>query len=232
MAPVYCPECGFDNEETRASCLLCYASLVDTDTGEVCTQCGTDNAGGSKFCRGCGNQLDPMGTKAPTQKELGGIVLESMSGGALLGHGAAAEEEEEDFAPLAGPDEFEVADIGPAPAAAAAPAAPAAPPAAAAAVAPPPLPVEEEELPPPRVPTGDEVDMGSLGPPPPPPPPPPAAAATPPPPPAQAPQTPPPQAPQTPPPPPDTFELMEDEQENEFVGWELDTGEEAPDIGP
>ena len=228
MAPLYCPDCGYDNEDARASCVQCYADLSVPEGGTVCSQCGTDNPTGSKFCQGCGNQLDPMGTKVPSRKELGAMVIESMSGGGLMGHGGAAEDEDEDFAPLAGSDAFEVADIGPAPMAPAAAAAPAPPP--AAAPAPPPAPPtpsadEDEELPPPRVSTTDAVDMSKMGPPPPPPPPPSAAAPPPPP----------------PPPPaagpassaPDTFEIEEPgEGDDEFSGWELDDGEKSPDIGP
>ena len=208
--------------------MQCYADLSVPEGGTVCSQCGTDNPTGSKFCQGCGNQLDPMGTKVPSRKELGAMVIESMSGGGLMGHGGAAEDEDEDFAPLAGSDDFEVADIGPAPMAPAAAAAPAPPP--AAAPAPPPAPPtpsadEDEELPPPRVSTTDAVDMSKMGPPPPPPPPPSAAAPPPPP----------------PPPPaagpassaPDTFEIEEPgEGDDEFSGWELDDGEKSPDIGP
>jgi hypothetical protein len=164
-----------------------------------------------------------MGTKVPSRKELGEMVLEGMSGGGLMGHGSDAEDEEEDFAPLAGSDDFEVADLGPAPAA---PTAAAPPPPSAAAAAPATAPAaEEEELPPPRVSTTDAVDMSKMGPPPPPPPPPPPGGAAPPPPP------PPPPAAVAAPPPPDTFEIEEGD-EDEFKGWELDTGEQAPDIGP
>jgi hypothetical protein len=229
VAPLYCPDCGYDNEDARASCVQCYADLSVPEGGTVCSQCGTDNPTGSKFCQGCGNQLDPMGTKVPSRKELGAMVIESMSGGGLMGHGGAAEDEDEDFAPLAGSDDFEVADIGPAPMAPAAAAAPAPPP-PSAAPAPPPAPPtpsadEDEELPPPRVSTTDAVDMSKMGPPPPPPPPPSAAAPPPPP----------------PPPPaagpassaPDTFEIEEPgEGDDEFSGWELDDGEKSPDIGP
>ncbi len=239
MAPVYCPDCGYDNEDARASCVMCYAALTDAESGEVCTQCSTDNPPGSKFCRGCGNQLDPMGTKVPSRRELGEMALESLSGGGLMGHGGAAEDEEEDFAPLAGSDDFEVADVGPAPAAPAAAAAAAAapaPPPAAAPVPPPPTGTEEEgELPPPRVSAKDAVDMSKLGPPPPPPPPSGAAPPPPPPPPPAAGAPPPP----PPPPPgpgasaPDTFEIEEPgEGDDDFSGWELDDGEKSPDIGP
>lgn len=213
MAPVYCTECGFDNEESRASCVICYTNLADADTGAVCSQCGTDNPAAAKFCSGCGNQLDPMGNKTPSRKELGELVLESMSGaGGLIGQGGAADEEEGDFAPLGGSDEFEVADVAPA---AAAPT-----PSAAAAPA---GTEDEDELPPPRVSTADQVDMSKLAAPPPPPP---AGGAAPPPPPPP----PPPAGATTAPPPaqsaPDSLEIDEDE-DDDFLGWELDTGDDS-----
>ena len=171
VASIYCIECGFDNEEHRAACLMCYAFLRDTGTGRSCSACGGDNPPHASFCRQCGAQLDLTAAPPVRRAELIQAVLEGIGGGLVGGA------EEEELAGLPGESsEFDlVGPIGPVEAAPEAPAPSGPPVEAAPPAAPPPPPpptsaglVEEEEelAPPPPLPGDFELELPTAPPPP------------------------------------------------------------------
>ena len=80
-AAIYCPTCGYPNDQARGACLMCYTNVRDGRGGASCPSCGADNAKTASFCRGCQAAL-AEGAMPQSLPDVSGLVGAAAAAGA------------------------------------------------------------------------------------------------------------------------------------------------------
>ncbi|MGQ9732841.1 MAG: zinc ribbon domain-containing protein [Candidatus Zipacnadales bacterium] len=81
-AQIYCPSCGYPNDDVRGACLMCYTNVREPRAGNICPSCGSENPKTAIFCVSCQTAL-VEGAVPQRRPDVSGLVGAVAAGGAV-----------------------------------------------------------------------------------------------------------------------------------------------------